>query len=123
MAPSPTNRTQSRSPILASAFARVHKGALGVAVGVALGASLAIITLFHVVVRPVNALDLGLLAQYFYGYTVSWRGIGVGFLWGFAAGGVAGWFVGLVRNFTLSAWLLVIRTKANLAQPFLDDIG
>jgi hypothetical protein len=123
MAPSPTDPALSLSPLLASAFAPVHKRALGTAVGLTLGAAVAIVTAFHVVVRPASAPDIGLLAQYFYGYTVSWRGIGVGFFWGFVTGFATGWFVGFVRNFTLNAWLLIVRTKANLAQPFLDDIG
>jgi hypothetical protein len=123
MAPSPTNPALSLSPALVSAFAPVHKRALGIAVGVTLGASVAIVTAFHVAVQPANAPDVGLLAHYFYGYTVTSPGIFVGFLWGFASGFVTGWFVGFVRNFTLTAWLLVVRTKANLAQPFLDDIG
>ena len=110
-------------PALAHAFAPVHKRALGTAVGLALGASVAMLTAFHVAVQPEKAPDVGLLAHYFYGYSVSWRGVGVGFFWGFVTGFVTGWFVGLVRNFTLTAWLLILRTKANLAQPFLDDIG
>jgi hypothetical protein len=109
-------------PALARACASVHKGALGMALGLALGALVAMLTAFHVVVQPAKALDVGLLAHYFYGYSVSWRGIGVGFFWGFVTGFVTGWFLGLVRNFTLTAWLLIVRTKANLAQPFLDDI-
>jgi hypothetical protein len=123
MAPSPTNPALSLPPALVSAFAPVHQRALGIAVGLTLGASVAIVTAFHVVAEPANAPDVGLLAQYFYGYTVTGAGIGVGFLWGFATGFVTGWFVGFVRNFTVNAWLLVVRTKANLAQPFLDDIG
>lgn len=113
----------SLPPALASAFAPVHKGALGTAGGLALGASVAMLTAFHVAVQPAKAPDIGLLAHYFYGYSVSWRGVGVGFFWGFVTGFVTGWFVGLVRNFTLMAWLLIVRIKANLAQPFLDDIG
>jgi hypothetical protein len=122
MAPAPTNPA-SLLPVIAMAFAPVHKRALGAAVGLTLGAAVATVTAFHVAVRPVNAPDVSLLAQYFYGYTVSWQGVGVGFLWGFASGFVTGWFVGFVRNFTLTAWLLVVRTKASLTQPFLDDIG
>jgi hypothetical protein len=50
-------------------------------------------------------------------------GIGIGFFWGFVTGFTTGWFVGFAQNFIVTAWLLVIRTKANLAQPFLDDLG
>ena len=53
------------------------------------------ITAFHVVVRPANAPDLGLLAHYFYGYSVSWPGIGVGFVMGICCR----LYDGLVRRF------------------------
>ena len=121
MAPSPTE--PSLSPVLVRAFAPFHKRALGIAVGLTLGAAVALVTAFHVVTRPAHAPDIGLLAHYFYGYSVSWPGIGVGFGWGFVAGFMTGWFAGFVRNLTVAAWLLVVRTKANLAQPFLDDLG
>ena len=111
------------SPALAREFAPLHKRALGTAVGLALGMSVSIVTAFHVIVQPANALDVGLLSHYFLGYSVSWQGIVVGFLWGFVTGFATGWFVGFARNFMVTAWLLVIRTKANLAQPFLDDLG
>jgi len=123
MRSSPRDPRPLLSPALAREFAPLHKRALGTAVGLTVGVSVAIVTAFHVAVRPANALDLGLLAQYFYGYSVSWQGIGVGFFWGSVLGFVIGWFVGFVRNFMVTAWLVVIRTKANLAQPFLDDLG
>ena len=123
MASSPRAPQEFLSPALAREFAPVHKRAFGTAVGLTVGVSVAVVTAFHVIARPANAPDVGLLASYFYGYSVSWEGIGIGFFWGFATGFVTGWFVGFFRNFMVTAWLLVIRTKANLAQPFLDDIG
>lgn len=107
---------------IALAFAPVHKSALGIAVGLAFGALLGAITIFHVALNPPNAPDIGLLAQYFYGYTVSWSGAAIGFFWGVISGFVIGWFVAFVRNFTLAVWLLFVRTKAQLSQPFLDHI-
>ena len=111
------------SPVLVRAFAPFHKRALGIAVGLTLGAAVALVTVFHLVARPANAPGVGLLAHYFYGYSVSWPGVAVGFAWGFATGFVTGWCAGFLRNSTVAAWLLMVRTKANLAQPFLDDIG
>jgi hypothetical protein len=107
---------------LAQAFAPIHKSALGVAVGATVGAVVAALTLFHVVFQPVNGPPLVLLGQYFYGYTVSWAGAAIGLFWGFVSGFVAGWFVAFVRNFTLAVWLLVIKARAALSQPFLDHI-
>jgi len=79
-------------------------------------------TVFHVLFQPQNAPDISLLGQYFFGYTVSWAGAAIGLFWGFVTGFVGAWFVAFVRNFTLAVWLLVIKAKAALSQPFLDHI-
>jgi hypothetical protein len=71
----------------------------------------------------VNA-PLGLLSQYFYGYSVTWPGALVGCFWGFITGFVAGWFLAFVRNLALTVAVFTLRTKAELAQTsdFLDHI-
>jgi hypothetical protein len=111
------------SPV-ALAFAPVHKRALGVAVGTVLGLALFAVTVFHVVLRPVNAPDIGLVGQYFYGFEVSWKGAFVGLFWGFVTGFVGGWFVAFTRNFITALKVFTLRTKAELAQTkhFLDHI-
>jgi hypothetical protein len=126
MMPAKPSRDWTREPslpkALSLAFAPIHKWALGMAVGLTWGGGLALLTLFHVVGRPSPAPEIGLLAQYYYGYTVSWTGVLVGLFWGFVSGFVTGWFVAFVRNFTMATWLLFVRTKAELSQPFLDHI-
>jgi hypothetical protein len=117
-----SNPALALPPALAHAFAPVHKGALGLAVGLTLGASIALLTTFHLAVRPENGPDIALLTQFFYGYSVSVPGIAIGFLWGAATGFVSGWLGGLIRNFTLRAWILVVHTRSALSQPFLDDL-
>ena len=107
---------------LALAFAPVHKSALGAAAGMTFGVILAAVTLIHVVARPTGGPPLELLGQYFYGYTVSWVGVAVGFFWGTLTGFVAGWFVGFTRNFVLAVWLISVRARAELSNPFLDHI-
>ncbi|MBA2243901.1 MAG: hypothetical protein H0W11_03025, partial [Gemmatimonadetes bacterium] len=64
------------------------------------------------------------LAEYFYGYTVSWPGALVGGFWGFVVGFVAGWFVAFCRNLVIAATLFITRTRAELAatRDFLDHI-
>jgi hypothetical protein len=105
-------------------LAPVHKRALGVAVGLVFGVMIFAVTVFHVVLRPVTAPDIALLAQFFYGYTVSWRGAFVGLLWGFFTGFVAGWFVAFARNFIGAVTAFLFRAKAELSQTkdFLDHI-
>lgn len=109
---------------LTYAFAPLHKRALGVAVGAMFGGLLFVVTAFHVVARPADAPPLELLAQYFYGYTVTWQGAFVALFWGGVSGFVLGWFAALVRNLTISIAVFVFKTKANLRQTadFLDHI-
>jgi len=118
----PLDIDRSLPPQLAHAFAPVHKRALGIAVGLVFGALVALVTAFHVVVQPAAAPPIELLGEYFYGYTVSWTGAAIGFFWAFVVGFVTGWFGGFTRNVALATWLLVLRTKADLSQPFLDHL-
>jgi len=119
-----TTYAETRRTSIGMAFAPVHKMALGVAVGTVTGAVIFAITIFHVIVRPANAIDIGLLAQYFYGYEISWQGAFVGLFWGFVSGFVTGWFVAFVRNFVVAVRIFTVRTKAELLQTkdFLDHI-
>lgn len=109
---------------LTYAFAPIHKRALGVAAGSVVGSLLFVVTAFHVMTQPVNAPPLELLAQYFYGYTVSWLGAFIAFFWGGMSGFVLGWFAALVRNLSVSISVFVVKTRANLKQTadFLDHI-
>lgn len=107
---------------LTVAIAPVHKRALGVAVGLTAGVLVAAATALVLVMRLEHATNLGLLASYFYGYTVSWPGVAVGFWWAFIAGFVAGWFLAFVRNLFTALWIFFVRTKAELSQNFLDHI-
>jgi hypothetical protein len=116
------NRSTTLAP-LTLAFAPVHKRALGVAVGTACGFILFALTVFHVVLKP-EGPSLTLLAQYFYGYEVSWKGAFIGLFWGFVTGFVMGWFVAFMRNFVTAVRIFVLKTKVDLARTkdFLDHI-
>lgn len=107
---------------LEMAISPVHKAALGVAAGLVAGLLVAAATAFVVVLRPQPEPRLDLLAHYFYGYSVSWGGVVVGFLWAFAVGFVGGWFVAFVRNFVTAVWLFFVRTRAQFSGDFLDHI-
>ena len=109
---------------LARAFAPLHKRSLGLALGFTSGACVFLLTAFHIVVHPVERPPIVLLAQYFYGYDVTWAGAFAGLWWGFVAGFAAGWFFAFMRNLTTAAWVFFIRTKASLQQTsdFLDHI-
>lgn len=107
---------------LALAFAPVHKRAFGVAVGSAAG----LVFFAATVVVLLRGTDIGLylLAEYFYGYSVSWAGAVVGLLWGFIVGFVAGWFIAFCRNLALAISIFISRTRGELdaTADFLDHI-
>jgi hypothetical protein len=125
MATQPTNPPDQQTPReFAPQFPRAHKQALGFAVGITISAIIVGLTIFHVVLRPPRALPLELLNQYFYGYDVSWKGAAIGGAWGFATGFVGGWLLAFVHNFTVGAWILLVRAKHDLQRmrDFLDHI-
>ncbi|MBC7789145.1 MAG: hypothetical protein H7Z74_04285 [Anaerolineae bacterium] len=111
-------------PALALAFAPLHKRAFGTAVGTAAGLTFFFVTLVHVLTDPRGGLPLGLLAEYFYGYSVTGIGAFIGLAWGMAIGFVAGWFFAFCRNLALAISIFVSRTRGELesTRDFLDHI-
>lgn len=111
-------------PELVLAFAPLDKRAFGVATGLVSGLFFFLLTLFHLVIEPGGAIDLSLLAQYFYGYTVSWHGALLGAFWGFAVGFVGGWFAAFTRNVMIALSIFLGRSRAELQETrdFLDHI-
>lgn len=109
---------------LTMAFAPIHKVALGLAMGIVGGALLAVVTIGHVLLYPNGGPYLGLLGQYFYGYTVTPMGALTGLFWGFVTGFVAGWFLAFVCNFAVTVTIFALRARAGLKQTndFLDHI-
>lgn len=107
---------------LQMAIAPIHKMALGVATGLVCGLAVFAATAVIVALQPIPQPRLDLLANYFYGYTVTWGGAVVGFGWAFGVGFVGGWFVGFVRNFVTAVWIFFVRTRAQFSRNFLDHI-
>jgi hypothetical protein len=107
---------------LQMAIAPIHKMALGVATGLVSGLAVFVATAVIVILQPQPQPRLDLLAHYFYGYTVTWRGATLGFCWAFGVGFVGGWFVGFVRNFVTAVWIFFVRTRAQFSRNFLDHI-
>lgn len=110
---------------VALAFARLHKRGLGVGVGAAVGLGIWLATLILVVKGgyPVGP-NLGLLSQYFPGYTVTLTGSFVGLFWGFVTGLILGGTFAFLHNFLIWVWLLVVRSKAEMETygDFLDHM-
>ena len=82
-----------------AAVARLRAGVLAIVFGLVAGSGLAFATAWLVLRGgdPVGP-HLGLLAQFFPGYSVSWMGVGLGFLYGLFAGGLLGAFLGTTYN-------------------------
>jgi hypothetical protein len=112
------------TPILL-AFAPLHRTAMGVAAGVVLGGLIFLMTIVLVIRGgPFPGPNLGLLREFFFGYTVTLRGAFLGLLWGFAAGFILGWGFAVLRNVVVWIWLTVIRSRAEMEQygDFLDHL-
>ena len=123
----PAQRTTPRQtvpPDLALAFAPLYKAAFGVAVGTACGLLVLLTTVVHLLRAPAHAANLALLAEYFYGYHVSWMGALIGAVWGFLVGFAGGWFVAFCRNLVIITAVFIGRTRAELSatRDFLDHI-
>jgi hypothetical protein len=115
-------RTSAAERVIIEAFARLDRTALGLAVGTLCGlgvflATIALIIKGGEIVGP----NLALLGQFFFGYTVTITGAFIGLVYGFVVGFVVGWLIALLRNSLVSAYLIALKTRANLTSS-LDSI-
>jgi hypothetical protein len=119
--------TPDEAPVISAmlfAFAPLHKRAFGVATGVAGGLLMALLTLAGMFLPGAREFPLELIGQYFQGYSVTWRGVFVGAVWGFAVAFIGGWFAAFCRNLALAISAFLIRTRAEIesTREFLDHI-
>ena len=98
--------------VVAAAFLPVYKTAFGVATGVAAAVIVFLVTAIYLLRNPQPGFNLGLLAQYFAGYTVSWPGALIGAAWAGFSGFVLGWFLAFSRNLVVGVMLFVVRRRA-----------
>jgi hypothetical protein len=85
--------------LLQSSVARLRASIMTVVFGLVGGAGLFTATLWLVIRGgPTVGPHLGLLGQYFPGYTVTWLGCFVGFFYGALVGGASGWLIAWVYN-------------------------
>lgn len=110
---------------LGQIFNKVDGVALGSAVGALTGALLCLATLI-LVWRGGDEVGprLGLLVQYFPGYTVTGPGSLVGLAYGFASGFAAGWGFAVFRNAALFLYMAILQRRAqlHLLRRFLEFI-
>lgn len=116
------SKASESDKVIIEAFAKLDKIALGLAVGAVAGLGVFAATVFLLIKGgTVVGPNLALLGQFFIGYTVSLRGAFVGLVYGFVFGFILGWLIGFLRNSLLLAYLLTLKTRANLASS-LDSI-
>ena len=81
------------------AVIRLKAGILGLVFGLIFGVGLFAMTAILLIENgPNTGYHLNLLSNYFIGYTVTWKGAFIGFLWAFAVGAIIGWLIGLIYN-------------------------
>ena len=108
---------------LARVFAKVDRFALGAAVGIVSGAMIFLATM-ALVLKGGEAVGphLGLISQYFSGYSVSATGSIVGLLYGSIFGFAIGWLSAVVRNAAVLIYVVAVerRAEARVMRRFLD---
>lgn len=97
-------------------FLPIHKAAFGVATGVAAALVVFLATAVELLRTPQPGFPLGLLAQYFEGYSVTWPGALIGAAWAAFSGFILGWFLAFCRNLLLALMLLLGRMRADMSQ-------
>ena len=117
-------REEILPPPLAAALAPIDRRAFGVALGTVCGLGVLLLTLAGLFRPPGPGPNIELLGQYLPGYTVSMAGAVIGLGWGFVYGFCAGWFLALVRNLGIAAWIFIVRGRHELAKTrdFVDHI-
>ncbi|MGH9967688.1 MAG: hypothetical protein ACREBG_07610 [Pyrinomonadaceae bacterium] len=102
----------SAEELVVQSFAKLHRTALGIALGLLSGLVVFAATAV-LLIRGGSRIGptLGLLNQYFIGYSVSWLGSLVGLLYGFTFGFIVGWLLAFLRNLLISAYLQVVQLK------------
>lgn len=81
------------------AVARLKAGVLALIFGLIAGTGLFAMTAILVVEKgPNTGAHLKLLGHYFPGYTVTWPGAFIGFVWAFVLGSIVGWLIGILYN-------------------------
>jgi protoporphyrinogen oxidase len=97
---------------VAPAFAKLDRIALGVSVGTAFGLVMFLMTILALLDRTGATPNLGLLGQFFLGYTATWTGSIVGLVYGLGVGFLTGWIFALIRNITVFGYMAAVHHRA-----------
>ena len=106
MSPNTEARRNAEDALLRSVI-RLSRHLLGITLGILCGLGIFAATNLLVLKGGPNVgAHLQLLSQFFYGYTVSFRGSLVGLGYGFCLGYACGWVVATVYN-----WVVLLRRR------------
>lgn len=111
--------------IVAQTFARLDPLALGISLGSVAGALLFLATAVLLVRGgPIVGPRLGLLDNYFIGYSVTWVGALIGMIEAAIGGFVLGYAVALCRNWIIDAYGYIIKrtAEAKESRDMLDKV-
>ncbi len=111
--------------VVSEVFSRLDSTAFGLSVGAAAGIILFLATIVLVLKGgPVVGPRLGLLVQYFPGYSVTPLGGLIGLVYGFLAGFVLGWGAAFLRNLLMFFYIVTIKrgTERHHLRRFFDYI-
>jgi len=98
------NVADQEQVLVARAIARLRAGVVAIVTGMIGGVSLLAATLWLVLKGGPNVgQHLGLLRSYYPGYSVTWTGAFVGFVYGALTGAILGWSVAWLYNL-LAGW-------------------
>lgn len=91
--------TEQERQLIQAAIARLRAGIMAIVFGMLGGVGLFLATAW-LLIRGGTEVGptLGLLANYFPGYEVTWPGALIGLLYGAVVGGIAGWTLALLYN-------------------------
>ena len=85
--------------LIHSAIARLRAGIMAIVFGMVGGTGLLVATVWLLIRGgPMVGKTLGLLGNYFPGYTVTWGGSLIGFFYGAVLGALLGWSVAWIYN-------------------------
>ncbi len=86
--------------LLRASIRRLRSTIMAIVFGLTSGVGMFMATVWLVIRGgTVVGPHLGLLGNYFPGYTVTWTGAGIGFLYAATVGGLIGWLVAWTYNF------------------------
>lgn len=91
--------SQEEELLLRASIARMRAGIMAIVIGAVAGGGLFLATVWLLLRGgPLVGPHLGLLANYFPGYSVTWTGAFVGLGYGVAGGAIVGWILARVYN-------------------------